>query len=235
MIRSSRRLAAALLCLGLVTACSSDSDDGDGDGSGDEGAGSTAPESTEESAPSDTSDAAAPGGPAAAEVTDATSATIHTSEGDITVTLFPDSAPLTVTNFVGLADGTMEWTGQQDAEPLYNDTIFHRVIPEFMIQGGDPQGTGMGGPGYQFEDEIDPELAFDEPYLLAMANTVPGTNGSQFFITVVPTPHLNGAHTIFGEVADPESREVVDAIATTETDPGNRPVEDIVIESVTVE
>ncbi|MDT0342050.1 peptidylprolyl isomerase [Streptomyces litchfieldiae] len=176
-----------------------------------------------------------PAGPSGAEVTDVTEATIHTSEGDITVTLFPESAPLTVTNFVGLADGSLQWTGQEDGEPLYDGTIFHRVIDGFMIQGGDPEGTGMGGPGYQFEDEIDPELTFDDPYLLAMANSGPSTNGSQFFITVAPTTHLNGMHTIFGEVADDESRAVVDAIATTETDPNDRPVEDVVIESVTVE
>ncbi|WP_234320122.1 peptidylprolyl isomerase [Streptomyces sp. SBT349] len=165
---------------------------------------------------------------------DVTSATIHTSEGDIALTLYPESAPLTVTNFVGLADGSLEWEGQQDGEPLYDGTIFHRVIDGFMIQGGDPAGNGTGGPGYQFADEIDPELTFDDPYLLAMANSGPGTNGSQFFITVAPTTHLNGAHTIFGEVADDASREIVDAIATTETGMGDVPVEEITIESVTV-
>ncbi|MDT0445888.1 peptidylprolyl isomerase [Streptomyces johnsoniae] len=160
---------------------------------------------------------------------------MHTSEGDIAVTLFPESAPLTVTNFAGLADGSIQWTGQEGDEPLYDETIFHRVIDDFMIQGGDPEGTGMGGPGYQFQDEIDPELVFDEPYLLAMANSGPNTNGSQFFITVAPTPHLNGMHTIFGEVADDESRAVVDAIAGTETAAQDRPVEDVVIESVSVD
>ncbi|MFD5320945.1 peptidylprolyl isomerase [Streptomyces sp. NPDC127098] len=159
---------------------------------------------------------------------------MHTSEGDVAVTLFPEQAPLTVTNFVGLADGSLEWLGQQEETPLYDGTIFHRVIDGFMIQGGDPEGTGTGGPGYQFEDEIVPDLTFDEPYLLAMANAGPGTNGSQFFITVAPTDWLNGMHTIFGEVADDESRAVVDAIATTETDAQDRPVEDVVIESVSV-
>ncbi|MFE1358032.1 peptidylprolyl isomerase [Streptomyces harbinensis] len=174
-------------------------------------------------------------GPAGAEASEATSAVLHTSEGDIALTLFPEEAPLTVTNFVGLADGSLPWEGQQDGEPLYRDVIFHRVIDGFMIQGGDPMGTGMGGPGYKFEDEVDSGRTFDQPYLLAMANSGAGTNGSQFFITVAPTEHLNQKHTIFGEVADEESKAVVDAIAATETDPmDNRPVEDIVIESVTI-
>ncbi|WP_241562629.1 peptidylprolyl isomerase [Streptomyces hoynatensis] len=161
---------------------------------------------------------------------------MHTSEGDIALTLFPEQAPLTVTNFVGLADGSLPWAGQQDGEPLYNGTIFHRVIDGFMIQGGDPNGDGTGGPGYQFQNENDPDLTFDEPYLLAMANAGPDTNGSQFFITVAPQPHLDGGYTIFGEVADEESKAVVDAIAATETDPAtDRPLEDIVIESISVE
>ncbi|GAB2894206.1 hypothetical protein GCM10022245_31870 [Streptomyces mayteni] len=236
MTRSSRRLATALLCLGLaLTACGSDSED-DGAGSGAEEE-TTAPESageaTEQSGGGD-EPAEGPAGPAAVEASDATAATIQTSEGDIAVTLFPEQAPLTVTNFVGLADGSLEWTGQQDGEPLYDGTIFHRVIDEFMIQGGDPDGTGAGGPGYQFEDEIDPELTFAEPYMLAMANAGPGTNGSQFFITVAPTDWLNGMHTIFGEVADEESRAVVDAIVAGETDAQDRPVDEIVIESISV-
>jgi peptidyl-prolyl cis-trans isomerase A (cyclophilin A) len=165
-------------------------------------------------------------------------ATLHTSEGDIRVVLFPDHAPKTVANFVGLAQGTRDYS-QPNASggssgPFYNGSIFHRVIAGFMIQGGDPTGTGRGGPGYQFEDEFHPELRFDRPYLLAMANAGPGTNGSQFFITVGPTPHLNRRHTIFGEVADQESRAVVDAIANTPTGAQDRPMRDVVIQGIEV-
>ena len=131
-------------------------------------------------------------------------ATFKTSLGEIVVKLLPDKAPKTVENFVGLAEGTREWTdprtGQKVKKPLYDGTVFHRVIPDFMIQGGDPLGTGTGGPGYRFGDEIGPDNKFSRPGLLAMANAGPGTNGSQFFITEVPTPWLNGKHTIFGEV-----------------------------------
>jgi peptidyl-prolyl cis-trans isomerase A (cyclophilin A) len=166
-------------------------------------------------------------------------ATLHTSAGDIRVELFGNHAPKTVKNFVDLATGAIEWkhpgTGQKTNDPLYNGTIFHRVIDGFMIQGGDPLGEGFGGPGYQFGDEFHPELTFNRPYLLAMANAGPGTNGSQFFITVGATPHLNRKHSIFGEVVDPESRRVVDAIATTQTDRRDRPVKPITINSVTVE
>jgi peptidyl-prolyl cis-trans isomerase A (cyclophilin A) len=164
-------------------------------------------------------------------------ATLRTSEGTVLVRLFPDQAPKTVRNFVDLAEGSREWTDPQTRQPtearLYDGTIFHRVIPRFMIQGGDPLGTGTGGPGYQFADEIHPDLRFDRPYLLAMANAGPGTNGSQFFITVVPTPHLNGKHTIFGEVVD--GREVVDRISQTQTGRNDRPAQDVVLESVSIE
>ena len=168
----------------------------------------------------------------------ATRATIHTNLGDIKVNLFPDHAPKTVRNFTGLAEGTQEWTDPKvkakSTAPLYNGTIFHRVIPGFMIQGGDPLGTGTGGPGYRFDDEPHPELTFDKPYLLAMANAGPNTNGSQFFITVAPTTWLNFKHTIFGEVADQPSRDVVDAIAAVETGAQDRPKQDVVIESITI-
>jgi peptidyl-prolyl cis-trans isomerase A (cyclophilin A) len=164
-------------------------------------------------------------------------ATLRTTLGSIGIRLFPDQAPRTVENFVGLAEGTREWrhpgSGETSTTPLYNGTVFHRVIDGFMLQGGDPLGTGTGGPGYEFADEFHPSLRFDRPYLLAMANAGPGTNGSQFFITVGPTPHLNDRHTIFGEVID--GRDVVDQIGTAETDRLDRPVKEIVIESVTIE
>jgi len=172
-------------------------------------------------------------------VAEQTYAILHTTKGDIEVRLFPDHAPKTVRNFVELAEGTKEWTDprtrQKTNAKLYDGTIFHRVIPGFMIQGGDPLGTGTGNPGYRFEDEFSPELKFDKPGLLAMANAGPATNGSQFFITVGPTPHLQGKHTIFGSVADDASRKVVDAIAGTRTGRGDVPVEPVVIEKVTVE
>lgn len=176
-------------------------------------------------------------------------ATLHTSAGDIRLELFPNHAPKTVRNFVGLATGTQEWTdpatGETKTTPLYDGTIFHRVIAGFMIQGGDPLGRGTGGPGYTFDDEIHPELTFSEPYLLAMANAgkqrdpitgkVGGTNGSQFFISVAPTTWLNGKHTIFGKVADDASRAVVDSIAATPTGAMDRPVQDVTLSSVTIE
>jgi peptidyl-prolyl cis-trans isomerase A (cyclophilin A) len=172
-------------------------------------------------------------------VAEKTFATIYTNAGPIRVELFANHAPKTVRNFVGLAEGTQEYrdptTGATGSGPYYDGTIFHRVIGGFMIQGGDPTGTGRGGPGYQFGDEFHSELRFDRPYLLAMANAGPGTNGSQFFITVGPTPHLNMRHTIFGEVAGAESRKVVDSIATTRTGAGDRPVQDVVIERIEVE
>jgi peptidyl-prolyl cis-trans isomerase A (cyclophilin A) len=168
--------------------------------------------------------------------------TLHTNKGDITITLFPDHAPKTVRNFVGLADGTQEWkdadTGEAKQEPFYDGLTFHRIIPGFMIQGGCPRGDGRGGPGYTFDDEISPALAFDKPYLLAMANAGKvggkGTNGSQFFVTVEPTPWLQGKHTIFGEVADQPSRDVVDAIVKVPTGAGDTPAEPVVIERVSV-
>ncbi|MCY7396244.1 MAG: peptidylprolyl isomerase [Nocardioides sp.] len=170
-------------------------------------------------------------------------ATLHTTAGDIRIELFPNQAPHTVKNFVGLADGTTEWkdpaTGEKKTEPFYDGLGFHRVINGFMIQGGCPLGTGTGGPGYTFDDEVTIDLTFDKPYLLAMANAGKqmgrGTNGSQFFLTLGPTPHLNGKHTIFGEVADQAGRDVVDSIGTTPTGPGDRPREDKVITGITIE
>ncbi|HEY5820546.1 MAG TPA: peptidylprolyl isomerase [Propionibacteriaceae bacterium] len=165
-------------------------------------------------------------------------ATLHTNHGDIVLNLFADHAPKTVANFTGLADGTKEYvdptTGAKTTGKFYDGVVFHRVIDGFMIQGGDPLGTGTGGPGYKFGDEFHPELAFNKPYLLAMANAGPGTNGSQFFITVGLTPHLNRRHTIFGEVADQASRDVVDAIAQVPVGRGDRPVEAVVITSVDI-
>ena len=170
-------------------------------------------------------------------------AILRTNHGPITVNLLPNHAPKTVANFVELAEGAREWTnpatGKKSTERFYDGTTFHRVIGGFMIQGGDPLGTGTGGPGYEFDDEPHPELVFDKPYLLAMANAGKrgnrGTNGSQFFITVGKTPHLNFKHTIFGEVADQASRDVVDAIAATPTGRSDRPLEPVVISSVDIE
>jgi peptidyl-prolyl cis-trans isomerase A (cyclophilin A) len=170
-------------------------------------------------------------------MTETLTATLRTNTGTIVIRLFPDHAPKTVRNFVELAEGRRQWTdpgtGQATTARLYDGTVFHRVIPDFMIQGGDPLGSGRGGPGYKFADEIHPDLAFDRPYLLAMANAGPGTNGSQFFITVAPTPWLNGKHTIFGEVV--EGADVVDLISRVKTGSQDRPAEDVTIESVTVE
>lgn len=176
-----------------------------------------------------------------------TTIVMHTSEGSITINLFDDKAPNTVANFLGLATGEKEWadpyTGQPSHGKFYNGLTFHRIIKQFMIQGGCPLGTGTGGPGYEFDDEIDPSLKFDKPYLLAMANAglrrgmdgkVHGTNGSQFFITTVPTPWLDGHHTIFGEVADDDSKKVVDKLEALDTDPMDRPLEPAVILSVDV-
>jgi peptidyl-prolyl cis-trans isomerase A (cyclophilin A) len=171
-------------------------------------------------------------------------ATIHTSLGDIAVNLFGNHAPKTVKNFVGLATGEQAWTHPETGEdktgtPLYDGTIFHRIIKDFMIQAGDPLGRGVGGPGYKFDDEIHPELSFNAPYKLAMANAGiqggKGTNGSQFFITTIPTDWLQGKHSIFGEVADEDSKKVVDAIEGVRTGTGDRPVEDVTINSIDIE
>ena len=164
-------------------------------------------------------------------------AEFHTNHGSFSVQLMPEHAPNTVENFVGLATGTKEWDdprdGQKKSVALYPGTIFHRVIPGFMVQGGDPTGTGMGGPCYQFEDECPPNgPGFDRPGLLAMANAGPNSNGSQFFVTVAPAPWLDGKHTIFGEVR--QGYDVVEKIAGVDTGPQNRPVDDVVIERIEV-
>jgi peptidyl-prolyl cis-trans isomerase A (cyclophilin A) len=169
-----------------------------------------------------------------------TFATLHTTLGPIRVELFDNHAPKTVRNFIGLAEGTTEYTNpvtnQPGSGPYYDGVLFHRVIEGFMAQTGDPTGTGTGGPGYTFPEEIHPDLQFDRPYLLGMANTGrPVTNGSQFFITFAPTTWLNGKHTIFGTVVDEDSKRVVDAIGNAKTGPGDRPIEDIAIQRVVIE
>jgi peptidyl-prolyl cis-trans isomerase A (cyclophilin A) len=165
-------------------------------------------------------------------------ATFDTSEGTIVVRLFEAEAPITVKNFIELAEGSREWTHPhtraKSKTPLYNGTIFHRVIPDFMVQGGDPAGTGMGGPGYQFQDETKGSPhKFDKPGKLAMANSGPNTNGSQFFITVAATPHLNGNHTIFGEVI--EGQDIADKITKLPRSRQDKPNKDVVLKSVTIE
>jgi peptidyl-prolyl cis-trans isomerase A (cyclophilin A) len=165
-------------------------------------------------------------------------ATFTTSLGAFKVRLMPEHAPITVANFAELATGQREWrdprSGQQSTKPLYDGTRFHRVIGDFMIQGGDPEGTGRGGPGYNFQDECPPDgPSFDRPGLLAMANAGPNTNGSQFFVTVVPTPWLNGKHTIFGEVV--EGMDVVERMSKVPTDNADRPREDVILERVDIE
>ena len=165
------------------------------------------------------------------------SATFVTNQGSFTVTLMPEHAPKTVANFVELATGAREWTdprdGKKRSDPLYAGTIFHRVIDGFMLQGGDPAGTGMGGPGYRFEDECPPDgPTFNQVGRLAMANAGPGTNGSQFFVTVAETPWLNGRHTIFGQVT--EGYDVVERIEKVAKGPQDRPVDDVVLERVEI-
>lgn len=166
-------------------------------------------------------------------------ALIETSMGDIEIELFEDKAPVTVANFVGLANGTKEFidlkTGKKSKKRFYDGLTFHRVIPDFMIQGGCPLGTGTGGPGYKFEDETSNGLKFTKPGLLAMANSGPNTNGSQFFITEVSTPWLNGNHTIFGQVSGSKDLEVVKKIARIECDMRDNPMDPVIIKKITVE
>jgi peptidyl-prolyl cis-trans isomerase A (cyclophilin A) len=163
-------------------------------------------------------------------------AAMKTSMGDIVLQLFEDKAPMTVANFVDLASGTKEWTDPKTREkvkrPLYNGTIFHRVIPGFMVQGGDPLGNGTGGPGYRFEDEFSADLKHSKPGILSMANAGPNTNGSQFFITHKATPWLDGKHTVFGEVV--KGQNVVDAIVNVPRDARDRPLKDVVLQEVVI-
>jgi peptidyl-prolyl cis-trans isomerase A (cyclophilin A) len=171
-------------------------------------------------------------------VTPGTYARFTTSEGSFLVRLFDKDAPNTVANFVGLAEGTKEWTdpktGKKIKSPYFDGLIFHRVIDDFMIQGGDPTGTGMGGPGYKFGDEFSPKLRHSKPGILSMANAGPGTNGSQFFITLAATPWLDNKHSVFGEVA--EGLDVVKKIGKVQTSkPGDRPLKDVVMQSVRIE
>lgn len=176
-----------------------------------------------------------PSGLFAADLKPVLYAVFDTSMGKITVELFDKDAPKTVDNFVSLAKGTKEWkdsTGQMVKKPLYNKTIFHRVIPDFMIQGGDPRGNGTGGPGYRFQDEFSPNLRHDRPGRLSMANSGPNTNGSQFFITEVPTPHLDNRHSIFGQVM--EGMDVVLKIARATSDRHNKPYKDVILKKVTI-
>ncbi len=166
-------------------------------------------------------------------------AIIHTTAGDMTCTLFPDKAPIGVANFIGLATGTRDWKNPvsgatKHGVPLYDGTIFHRVIPEFMIQGGDPAGNGQGDPGYEFKNEVSSDLLFDRPGRLAYANSGPDTNGSQFFITEVATPHLNGHYTIFGQ-CDEKTVELVKQIARMARDPQNdKPFRPVKITHITI-
>ena len=163
------------------------------------------------------------------DVSDVKGARLKTSMGDIEVKLFSDLVPRTVGNFVGLAEGTVEWSG---SGPLYKDVVFHRIIKGFMLQGGDPEGSGRGGPGYRFEDEFVQSLRHSKPGILSMANAGPGTNGSQFFITTVPTPHLDNRHSVFGEVVG--GMDVVTAIENVQTNAQDRPLTDVVLHSVEI-
>lgn len=165
-------------------------------------------------------------------------ATLETNFGEIAIELFDQRAPRTTENFIGLATGEQEWTHPEtnesiDGEPMYEDILFHRVIDDFMIQTGDPTGTGRGGPGYTFDDEFHPELRHDRAGIVSMANRGPDTNGSQFFITLAPTPHLDDKHAVFGQVTD--GMDVVEEIGSVETDQNDRPTTDVVLEAVTIE
>lgn len=165
-------------------------------------------------------------------MTDGVFAHFHTKKGDITIRLEHEKTPMTVANFVALAEGKRKNTAKAEGQPYFDGLKFHRVIADFMIQGGDPTGTGAGGPGYNFADEFDATLKHDRPGTLSMANAGPGTNGSQFFITVAPTPHLDGRHTVFGSIT--KGMDVADAISKVPTGPGDRPVDEVKIKSIEI-
>jgi peptidyl-prolyl cis-trans isomerase A (cyclophilin A) len=201
-------------------------------------AGCSSTESTEQQTPESTAHHTGTAQHTDTEQKRETAATLQTSFGDIAVTLHADRAPRTVENFVGLATGEREWTNPAtgntvSGDPLYDDVLFHRVIDEFIIQTGDPLGTGRGGPGYTFDDEFHDDLRHDSAGVLSMANSGPDTNGSQFFITLSPQPHLDGRHSVFGQVTD--GMDVVNEIGAVETDENDRPVEPVYLESVSVQ
>jgi len=211
-----RRTLLALTATGLLAGCISDSPDT-----------TDGPDSTDSSDATDGS-----------QLDGTQTATLQTSMGAVTVDLYGDRAPRTVENFVGLATGSKQWTDPEtgetvDGEPFYTDVLFHRVIEGFMIQTGDPTGTGRGGPGYQFDDEFHEDLSHDSPGTLSMANAGPDTNGSQFFITLNAVPQLDGRHSVFGQVT--EGMDIVREIGSVETDERDRPVEPVVLESVSVD
>ena len=194
------------------------------------------PASASTTTPASTDSEGAPGTGTGTELPRARRATLRTTRGDITVELYPDRVPVTVGNFVGLATGELAWrdpeTDETRTDPLYEDVLFHRVIDDFMIQCGDPTGTGRGGPGYTFEDEFHDDLRHDRPGVLSMANRGPDTNGSQFFITLDATPHLDGRHAVFGTVVD--GMDIVREIGSVPTDGNDRPREEVVLEAVDV-
>ena len=211
-----RRTLIALAATGVLAGCTGDNPDSTDN-----------QDSTDSSDPTDSTQRAG-----------TQTATLQTSRGSITVELYGDRAPRTVANFVGLATGSKAWTDPEtgetvEGEPLYDDVLFHRVIDGFMIQTGDPTGTGRGGPGYQFDDEFHEDLRHDGPGVVSMANSGPDTNGSQFFVTLTATPHLDDRHSVFGQVTD--GMAVVREIGSVETDRNDQPVEPVVLEAVAVD
>ena len=223
-----RRTLIALAATGVVAGCTGDNPDPtDDQDSTDRSVATDDQDSTDSSDPTDST-----------QMAGTQTATLQTSRGSITVELYGDRAPRTVANFVGLATGSKAWTDPEtgetvEGEPLYDDVLFHRVIDGFMIQTGDPTGTGRGGPGYQFDDEFHDDLRHDRAGVVSMANAGPDTNGSQFFITLTATPRLDDRHSVFGQVT--EGMDIVRDIGSVETDDNDRPVQDVVLESVVIE